>query len=166
VTVSLFGGESFLDLPLRPPRQEDETLRPFEKPEGAPPLESTDLAPTGVQRTITRDLTTNEIVYTTAIDVDDAGNPALTVVPEIDLETGHGIVECFRILPHDPLSAQARISQTIARRRAGWRTRIETEIRLSATEGAFRLQAGLTAYEGEECVFSRSWDRLAPRDCV
>jgi len=166
VTIHLYGAESFLELPLRTPRPEDETLRPFEKPEGAPPLESTDLAPTGVQRTITRDLTTNETVYTTAIDVDDAGDPVMTIVPEIDLETGHGIVECFRIAPDSPLSASARVSQTIVRRRGNWRTRIETELRLSSTETEFRLQADLAAYEGDDCVFSRSWDRLVARDGV
>jgi hypothetical protein len=44
--------------------------------------------------------------------------------------------------------------------------KIETRTRLSATKEAFHLQAELEAYEGDTCIFSKTWDRTIPRDLV
>ena len=47
-----------------------------------------------------------------------------------------------------------------------WKVRIETRLRLSCTRDAFRLQAGLRAWEGDEEVCARDWDRTIARDCL
>jgi hypothetical protein len=39
-------------------------------------------------------------------------------------------------------------------------------MRMSCTREAFRLQASLRAFDGDEEVCSRTWDRIIPRDLV
>ena len=63
----------------------------------------------------------------------------------------------------DPLTAavEMRQSQTISR--GAWRTRIETQMRMSCTHDAFLLRAEMRAYEGDVEVCRREWDRSVPR---
>jgi uncharacterized protein len=45
-----------------------------------------------------------------------------------------------------------------------WQIRVETQMRLSSTGNAFRLQGSLRAFEGANEVCHRDWDRSIPRD--
>jgi putative CocE/NonD family hydrolase len=166
VTLSVFPRFSHLELPARPPRPEDESLRPFEEPECAPSPVHTTLHPAECQRTIQHDLATNETVYTILGDGGDFAGTALARIQAIDLDVGHMILKRFWIGEEDPLSARAENIQTIVLRRSDWTVRIETRTRLSAATHAFHLQAELEAYEGDACIFSRDWDRTIPRDSV
>ncbi len=166
VSIGLFTGSSFVDLPVRAARPEDDTLHPFGEAEGAPPVKSVDLQEGGVKRKIERDITSGETTYVTTIEMDESGQVAMSRLDPIDLEVGHGILERFSIREADPLSARAGITQKAISRRQGWRTQVETRVALSATRQEFRLQAELCAYHGESRVFSRSWDRTIPRDHV
>ncbi len=166
VMLTLFTGASSLELPVRPPRAEDEQLPAFKEPEQGPPLEHTELRPATFKRTIERDLATNETVYTISSDGGEFEGAALARVHAIDLDVGNVILKCCRISEEDPLSARAEVRQTTIFCRGAWSTRIETHTHFSADREAFRLQAELRAYEGEECVFRRSWDRKVRRDLV
>ena len=55
VTLAVHTAVSALVLPVRAPRAEDAELRPFEEPEGAPPLANETLEPDEGQRTLRRD---------------------------------------------------------------------------------------------------------------
>lgn len=153
-----------LELPERPPRAEDAALRGFAAPEGGPTVESEDLHPGGMQHVVERDPANLEIVSTTWIDVDESGQPALTRIPDIDLDVGHGIVERFRIRDDDPLSAVAEIEHETVRRRRDWEIRIATCMRLRATRDSFHLEAAIDAFENGTRVFTRRWDSHIPRD--
>ncbi len=166
VTVSVYTGSSFVELPVRKPRVEDNNLRPFDDPEGGPPVESVDLQEGGVRRTIERDIATGETVYKAQIDVDEAGEVAMSRLDPIDLEVGQGIIECFTIREGDPLSAQAELLHKTVARREGWSTSVETWVKLSASKEEFWLQAELIALHGGDRIFSRSWDSRIPRDHV
>jgi hypothetical protein len=166
VTLHVFPGASHLELPVRPPQPEDEDLRPFAAPERAPSPVHTTLHPAECQRTIQRDLATNETLYTILGDGGDFAGTALARVHAIDLDVGHMILRRFWIDEADPLSARAENVQTIVLRRGDWTVRIETRTRLSATTGAFQLRAELEAYEGDACIFSRDWNHTIPRDLV
>jgi hypothetical protein len=48
--------------------------------------------------------------------------------------------------------------------RDGWQIRVETQLRLTSTVDAFLLQGSLRAFEGENEVCHRDWDRSIPRD--
>jgi hypothetical protein len=66
----------------------------------------------------------------------------------------------------DPTSAAAEMRRVETMRRGDWQVRFETWMRLTCTGDAFRLQAGLSAREGDEDVCQREWDCVIPRDLV
>lgn len=107
-----------------------------------------------------------ETVHTIAIDLDEAGRPALTRLDDIELEHGHSMVERFRIRDGDPLSAEAEVRHETLFRRAGWSACVRTHARLTSTRDAFLLDAELEAFEGERRVFEREWKRSIPRDML
>ena len=84
----------------------------------------------------------------------------------IGLEIGHGITERFTIDDEAAGNATTEVIHSTVSRRDGWQVRVETRTRLTSTEDAFRLAATLEAYEGDERVFERSWDRVVARDSV
>lgn len=166
VTLTIFTGKSYLELPIRLPRPEDAELAPFMCPEQAPPLEYTKLRPVPFERSIERDPATDETVYTIFSDGGDLDGAALARLNAIGLDVGYMILKRFRIREHDPLSAKAEIIQSTLLRRDDWLTRIETHTRFSATKKTFRLRAELTAYEGSELAFSRRWNQVISRVLV
>ncbi len=165
VTVSLFTGESFVDLPVRPPDPEDAALKPFEPPERAA-AETTELRPAALQRVVERDRTTNETIYTVSSGRGDLESPKLTRIKAIGLEVGHTMLKCFRIGEEDPTLAQAEVIQKTWFCRSAWRTRVETRARFSSTAEDFLLEATLTAYENDALFFTHSWTRRIKRDLL
>jgi hypothetical protein len=172
VTLSVFPGESALELPVRPAAPEDGTLRPFAEPEQAPGLPHTPLRPARFRRTVERDLLGGAPTTTQTI-VADGGEfegAALTHVDDIELEVGTMVLRRYRITEGDPLSAHAEVRHRTAFRRTGeqgdWRVRVETETELTADRKSFRIRAQLRGYEDGEQVFHRVWDRRVPRKLV
>ncbi len=66
----------------------------------------------------------------------------------------------------DPTSAVAEMRRVQIKRRGDWQVRLETSMQMSCTNEAFRLQARLRAFAGDEEVCSRDWDCAIPRDLV
>ncbi|QBQ53481.1 CocE/NonD family hydrolase [Nitrosococcus wardiae] len=166
VHLTLFTGHSYLDLPVRPPDPQDPSLRPFEKPEKAPAPAHLTLRPAKFQRTIERDLSTNETLYTIFSDGGDFDGAAVAHLHAIDLDLGHTILKRFRIGETDPLSARAENEQNALLRRGDWEIRIKARTCLSSDQDSFHLYADLEAYEGKTLVFSRRWEETIPRDRV
>jgi uncharacterized protein len=162
VTVSLFTDESFVDLPVRPPDPKDAALTPFKSPERAA-TEISELRPGPLKRIIERDRATNETVYTVSSGRGDS-ETQLARIKAIDLEVGHTMLKRFRIGEEDPGTAQAEIIQKTCFRRGAWEIRIETSTRFSSTPDDFKLEAKLTAYEGDEQFFTRTWERRIKRE--
>ena len=50
--------------------------------------------------------------------------------------------------------------------RGGWLARVDTESRMTSTATEFLVTQRLDAYEGEERIYSRSWELAIPRDGV
>ncbi len=165
VMVSLFTGESFLDLPVRPPDPRDAALRPFESPECAA-TETTGLRPAALKRIIERDRATNETVYTVSNGPGDLNGAKLTRLKAIDLEVGHATLKRFRIGEEDPGNAQAEVIQKTWFRRGMWKARVETRSRFSSSAEDFVLEAELTAYEDDEQFFTRTWARRLKRELL
>ncbi len=159
VTLSLFTGGSALELPVRPPDPADEALAPFLPPEQAPTLSHTTLRPARFRRTIEHDLAREETEQVIWSDGGEFSGAALARVEPIDLEVGTQVERRYRIAEHDPLTARAEVRHTTLLRRGDWQVRVETATELTADRKAFRLRAELRAFEGEDCVFSRAWDR-------
>jgi len=165
VTASLFTGESFLDLPVRPSDAGDLALRPFEPPERAA-AETTELRPAPLQRIVERDRTTNETIYTVSSGGGDLDGGKLTRIKAIGLEVGHAMLKHFRIGEEDPEMAQAEVIQKTRFRRSAWKTSVETRTRFSSNSDDFVLEAELTAYEDDELFFTRTWTRRIKRDLI
>jgi hypothetical protein len=66
----------------------------------------------------------------------------------------------------NPLSAVAELRRTWTISREAWQIRTETQMRLSCTRDTFLLQASLRAWEGENEVCRRDWDRAIARELL
>ena len=71
--------------------------------------------------------------------------------------------ECYAICRDDPLSATAEMHWTQELGRGDWRVRTETVSHLSADKDCFHLSARVSAFEGENQVFERSWKKSTTR---
>jgi len=165
VPVTLGVRTGSLTLPRRPPSPDD-TRVVFEAPEAATAPEATELTSGEARRHLERDIASGAWAYTITQDVDDRGQAAVSRIEEIDLETGHSIVERFFINDDDPLSARVTIEQRILFRRPGWEVRAHVDTELRSTETAFELEGRLEAFEGDRSVFLREWNERLPRDGV
>jgi putative CocE/NonD family hydrolase len=166
VTLSVFTGESALELPVRPLRPADETLRPFEEPESAPPAPYTELAPARFERTVVRDPATGEVVLTVAGEGGGLGAAGPGRLDEIGLEVGHAMRRRYGIRAGDPLSARAEVVQTATLGRAEWRVKVEARAWCAATPATFEVGGTLDAFEDGRPVAERRWDASVPRDGV
>jgi uncharacterized protein len=163
VTLSVRTGPSFLELPVRPPRPEDDQLRPFDPPESAPGTTHKKLRQMPMRRTIEIDLATTEMVYTLRSDGGEFDGASLARIEEIDLNLGYTLLKRYRILENDPLSAQTEFSQTAIMRRGDWAIRVECRTRLSATADTFQFAGELEAFEGDHLFKRHDWTLAIPR---
>jgi len=166
VTLRLLTGASTLELPVRPPRAEDEELREFDPPERGPTSEVRRLRAAPFRRTIERDLAANETLHTLVSDAADLNGAALARVEAINLDVGHTIARRYAIGENDPLSARAEIDQRTDLRRGDWIVRVETRTRLDATATHFHFEAELEAFEGDQRIFHKHWDEWIPRELI
>ena len=155
-TLTVHTGASRLDLPVRPPGQVAPLV--FPEPEGAPPMAMEQIRPAVRSRTVERDLATGESVL--RID-DDFGEK---LIKAHGLAAAQSCREVYRIGPDDPLSAAAECRWTTELRRDGWRARTESRSTLTADAETFHIDAELEAFEGDERVFHKTWQRAVPRD--
>jgi hypothetical protein len=134
-TLQIFAGT--LDLPQRSPNDADAKLAPFLEPETATPETPTILHRDGVR---------------------------IERIDRIGLELGTQWKTQYHVEDNDPLSAVAELHNIQTLSRDAWQIRVETQMRLSATSNSFLLQGSLRAFEGENEVCHRDWDRSIPRD--
>ncbi len=161
--LTLFSGSSFVDLPVRPPRPEDEELAPFAPPERGPRLDMETLRPMTGRRLVKRDLMSLDTIYEVIGDTGDFGGAALARLSDIDLVVGSTARRTYTIHEYDARNAEAVVNLQTVHRRGDWSTRLDTTLRLSADAENFRLQATLVAYEGEEEFVRRQWDETIAR---
>jgi len=165
VMLSFFAGKSFLDLPVRAPDASDAALRIFEPPERAA-AELTERRPPAVKRTLERDRTTNETVYTVSSGSGSRESPKLIHIRAIDLEVGQTMLKRFWIDEEDPATARAEVNLNTWFCRGVWKTRVETNTRFASNSDDFILQAEIRAYENDEQFFKREWACRIKRDLL
>ena len=163
VTLTVRTGISHLTLPVRPPREEDDMLRPFHPPEAAPGTTHKKLRQLPMRRTIEIDLTTNEMVYTLRSDGGEFDGASHARIEEIDLNMGYTLLKRYRILENDPLSAQTELAQTAHLKRQDWSIWLECRTRLTATIETFQFSGELEASEGDRLVKRHDWTVAIPR---
>jgi predicted acyl esterase len=158
VTLTVHTGASHLELPVRPPREE--APRPFEEPEGSPPMAAETLRGASNSRKAIHDQASGETVIEIVADFGEILNKSL------GLATGSIARETYRILPDDPLSARVDTHWTETLARGDWRVRTETFTAMRADKETFYVTARLEAYEGDALVLARDWDEGVARDLV
>ncbi|HXV26035.1 MAG TPA: CocE/NonD family hydrolase [Alphaproteobacteria bacterium] len=160
VLMTLFTGVSSLELPVRLPRKEDQELKDFPPPEGAPPLAETTLREHATKRLVERDLATDECVFTRH---EDTGTYR---IDSIDLTIDQIKTGTYRVKSDDPLSADIEIKWTQKLARDDWQVRTETATRFRATREEFLIDATLDAYEAGKRIYTQTWERRIRRDLV
>ena len=75
--------------------------------------------------------------------------------------SGNRSITSRRMIRSAPLPNCA-ILRTLSRNE--WQIRVETQLRMSSTGNAFLLRGSLRAWEGDNEVCHRDWDRSVPRD--
>jgi len=166
VTLTVRSGESSLQLPVRPPDPADTALPPFEAPEAAPGSKHTPLRPLPFKRTVERDLTTGDVVYTLSSDGGEFGGHSLARLEEIDIELGYHLLKRHRIGNANPLTAKTELLQRVEMKRHDWSVRVETAVRVAAAANHFHIETELDAFENGEPVRRRRWDEKVPRRLV
>ena len=158
VTLTLYTGNSSIDLPVRPPRREDKAPPRFKPVETAEPFRRTALTPGGRNRVIHSDLGKGE----TVVEVTDASGR--NRYDDIDLVAEAHSTERYRVLEDDPLSATAEVTWSWWFERKDWRIRTECRTLMSCTRSDFVVSASLEAYEGDKQVFTRNFEERIPRN--
>jgi hypothetical protein len=156
VALTLQGGRSRLELPVRPAQPEDGRIR-FEPAVTGPRTKRTVHLPGRVQRLLDRDIATGTAVNTVVRD------DGTSTIDAIGTTTAFDKRLVYRIREGDPASARAETHMDLRLERGDWRTRVETHTAIACTPTTFVVEADLQAFESERRVFSRSWTREVPR---
>jgi putative CocE/NonD family hydrolase len=159
VTLAVHNASSSVVLPVRPPRAEDADLRPFEEPEGAPPLKVETVRPDAGGRTLRRDFATGRTELTF-----EWATGGLYRLVDAGLSAGCWATTTYSVAPGDPLSAEVRCETATELGRVGWTTRAEIRSVMGADAERFRVRTELEAFENGESVRRREWSFETPRE--
>ncbi|MDX6594044.1 MAG: uncharacterized protein QOJ13_3240 [Gaiellales bacterium] len=154
------GAVSALELPVRPPRPDDDALRPFEAPEAAALEHVTELFSAPHTRTVEHDVATGRQEVATELSYFDGCRLS------DGLEYRERARDTQVIVTGDPLSAETRCERVITIERDDFRIRVEARATMSSTDDAFMVTNEIDAYEGNVRVAARRWSRVIPRDLV
>ncbi|MCC3331317.1 CocE/NonD family hydrolase [Nocardia abscessus] len=170
VVLTVTTGRSALTLPHRPPRADDDQLRPFDPPEAAPEAPATHIEPGEHHWKVERDLASG--VSTLEIE-NDQGTISLD---DTDTIVRRATTEWFSFRGNDVTSVRGETRTLRRLERDDWRTEVTTHTVLRCTPEEFVLDAQLDAFELEDPqtdprtvrkrVYSQNWQRRSPRDFV
>ena len=160
VRMTVYEGEAILYMPVRPARKEDSQLPAFDAPEGAEPVAVKQIQPARhdwvVKRHLAHDLSMLEVQ-------NDRG---LLKIEDIELEMEDRVFERYSYKTANFNSVRGEVKAKRAFRRGDWSVHTNTRTVLRSDDKHFFLHAELDAYEDDLKVFSRTWNRIIPRDFV
>jgi predicted acyl esterase len=156
VNLTVHTGASFIEVPVRTPRR-GEKPPVFAPAEAAPAVKLITVDKPWNKRELTIDQRTGENRLSI---VDDFGRSTST---EHGLTTWGCGREDYSILPHDPLSARQSCHWSMETSRGDWKVRTETYSSMTASKTHWHITGRLEAYEGEQLVFSKDWDKKIKR---
>lgn len=158
VQLTVFAGSSSLSLPVRPPRTADEKLKPFGPP-FVPPLPVRPVRSNpGIHRVEWDAVTRKQVIRHEVGD----GTELLTAVNTEIL--GKSAARCE--IADDDTSGSIETQYTFGWQRDRWRPRVVASSKITTSKTDFLLWGEMTAYDGDEKVFTRTWERKIPRRFV
>jgi putative CocE/NonD family hydrolase len=153
VTLSLqTGGGSCLELPVRPPRNEDGHATVFAK---APD-------PNASNGTSTRSVSHDARSGRRTITLDRMRGRRRARADGLEVEGAQK--DIFSVVDGDPLSATVECRRRMEMHRDGWSAHVETHSTMSADADVFRLVNLIEAFENDERIYSRESTFEVPRD--
>jgi uncharacterized protein len=156
--LTVFAGSSRLILPVRPMRAADSTLKPFGAPFVPPvPLKQVTSNPglhrvewdAVARRQVIRHEVGDGTVLLTAVNTELIGKA--TVRSEIGEDDTTGTISTQYLMGWH---------------RDRWRPRVIASSKITTLKTDFLLWGEMTAYDGDEKVFTRTWERKIPRRFV
>jgi hypothetical protein len=159
VNLTVHAGETYLDVPIRK-SQRKELPPSFLPAEAAAPVRQIALSPPFNKRELTRDQATGEVRLHIE---DDFGRSTIV---------DHGMTtwacgrESYSIFPDDPLSARQECHWTEERSRGEWKVRTETRSAMTASKGYWHVTGSLEAFENDNLILTRTWDKKIKRKLV
>jgi putative CocE/NonD family hydrolase len=156
--VTVYSGSSALNLPVIRKNAETAPLTDFGKSEIGEPELTTVLRPVSQNREIRHDTEQNLDVLEIVAD------NGKTRFEETGMEMGSKSLHRFSIDESDPLSAIAEYDWEWEYGRGDWQTRTHTYTRITCDRTHFYLHAVSTAWESEQRIFQKQWDRKFKRD--
>ncbi|MFP4479522.1 MAG: CocE/NonD family hydrolase [Desulfohalobiaceae bacterium] len=160
VRLTLHTGASRLQLPVRPCKESDQSLRPFKEAEGAPGPMIRQLQPKTHKWRVIRDLGAEESSLEVVLD------EGTFCFQDIDWTVSSKGQEWYTFKYDDVDSARGETIWCRCFERGNWCVQTRTRTVLTSSATHFKLHAELDAYEGQERVFSRNWLCEIPRDHV
>jgi predicted acyl esterase len=159
-TLTVHTGDSRLLLPVRTPRQVDDSLQPFPEVETASAQRIERIQPPAVGWSCTHDLGTDAYVIRTS------GGIGAVRYTDINLEASTEALERYTVIEGDPGSQKVEISWTIRFARGDWEVRTITRTTLTCDTRSFFLAAELTAFLNGTVIYEQSWRREISRQLV
>ena len=151
---------SSVELPVRPEREEDASLRAIGPPRGAPESPSTMVRPRDYAWTVHRDLAADR----STLEVrKDEGAFALD---ELGLTLRLSTTEQYSHTANDYDSVRGETHSVRELSRGEWSAAVHTRTVLTSDRHYFYLQAELDGYEGDERVHSHNVSRRIPRRLI
>jgi uncharacterized protein len=160
-TLTVNCGESWLTLPVRPPRKEDASLRVFDVPENAPqtPVVHYDIE-ASTKRRVTRDLLSGKMT------VDFPRWTYKKEMTDIDqIQTSRASAR-YEITDADPLSAVCITDYFVEMQRSDTTITHHSTGRLSCDATHFIVDMTLDVGENGTSIFKREWHERIVRDHV
>jgi uncharacterized protein len=161
VRLTIFPGESALELPVRAPATgAEEPSIEFAEAEGAPPIATTQVRPGDQRWHVSRDL----VSYRSELEVvKDLGTVRFD---DIALDVTRRSEERYSWVGNRFSSVRGEVTWHMGFERDDWSVRTETRTILSCTPTEFHLHSQLDAYEKEVRVAAYNWSTKVPRDHI
>ena len=157
-TLTVIAGQSELELPRRAPRAGDEELRDF----------GPAFVPENSGKTVLTDAEPETKIYEwdvarETLTIRSAGNSGRWRLNATGTEMAAAWREVSTISDHDPTRAQLNIWMTESYSRDEWNFRVEASLGLRLDAGRFFVSGEIQAFERDQKVFVRTWDKSIPR---
>jgi len=161
VTLTLYAGASFIELPVRPDRAADAALAPF-RPRFNPPSGGMTTLVRGGNRSVT-----TERVHGSDLLVMRMEEPYYRYRIDAIRTEGYGSASGrMEIRDHAPESAKLEMQRVVGFYRSDWDVRVETDIRFSSTRDTFLLEGEMRSFDDGKLFFSKRWHRPIARKLV
>jgi uncharacterized protein len=161
VTLTLYAGKSELELPVRPPREEDARLKPFgqayvPQASGVTTLKEGTAATKDFEWDVaSQKLTSHSSRDTGRVRLDATGTELFGTFSEVT-----------EIVDRDPTSARIVVERTDGYKRGDWDIKIKAVLRMNVSQDDLLFLGELQAMEGAKEVFAKRWDRKIPRSLM